>query len=232
MKGKPQLFCFTFAGGTAAFFDVIEKELPNIDLVKLEYAGHGNRRKEPTYQDFDALAEDMFSSFKKAYSGGRYGIMGYSMGSISAAEVLKRIISESLTLPTHVFLAAHEPHTKAELMNFTPDELDAWVRERTIQFGAVPEKLINNRPFWRTYLPLYRADYSIIGTYRFEELDLKTEIPATFFYSEKDTPLKEMELWKKYFVGETDFYRFEGNHFFIQEHHSEMAEIIQEKLEV
>ena len=226
------MFCFTFAGGTAAFFDVIEKDLPNIELVKLEYAGHGGRRKEPMYQDFDALANDMLSSLKKAYSGGQYGLMGYSMGSISVAEVLRRIISERLRLPSHVFLAAHEPHTKAELMNFTPDELDAWVKERTIRFGAVPEKLINNRPFWRTYLPLYRADYSIIGTYRFEELVLKTEIPATFFYSETDTPLKEMMIWKNYFVGDADFYRFEGNHFFIREHHSEMANVIKEKLEV
>ncbi len=232
MKDKPQLFCCTFAGGTAAFFDIIEKELPNIDLVKLEYAGHGCRRKEPMYQDFDALADDMFSRFKEAYSCRQYGLMGYSMGSISVVEVLRRIISDKLMLPSHVFLAAHEPHTKAELLDFTPDELDAWVKERTIQFGAVPEKLINNRPFWRTYLPLYRADYSIIRAYQFEKLDLKTEIPATFFYSETDTPLKEMVFWKNYFVGETDFYRFEGNHFFIQEHISKMAKIIQKKLEV
>lgn len=232
MKDKPQLFCFTFAGGTAAFYDVIENDLPNIDLVKLEYAGHGERRIEPLYQDFDALAYDMFSCFKDSYSGGRYGLLGYSMGSISVAEVLRRIISERLRLPFHVFLAAHEPHTKVELLSFTPDELDAWVKTRTIRFGAVPEKLINNSPFWRTYLPLYRADYSLIGTYRFEELVLKTEIPATFFYSEMDTPLKEMMIWKKYFVGDTDFYRFEGNHFFIQEHHCKMAKIIKEKLEV
>lgn len=82
------------------------------------------------------------------------------------------------------------------------------------------------------YLPLYRADYTLIGKYRFEKLDLKTGIPATVFYSETDTPLEDMELWKNYFTGDCKYYKFEGTHFFIQEHHREMAEIIREKLGV
>ena len=44
---KPQLFCYTCAGGTGAFFDTIEKDLPEMQLVKPDYPGHGSRRKEP-----------------------------------------------------------------------------------------------------------------------------------------------------------------------------------------
>ncbi len=76
------------------------------------------------------------------------------------------------------------------------------------------------------YLPLYRADYSIIGKYKFENLTLKTSVPAVIFYSEADTPRKEMELWKQYFTGNCEYHEFDGNHFFIQEHHEEMANII------
>ena len=82
------------------------------------------------------------------------------------------------------------------------------------------------------YLTLYRADYSIISKYVFEKLDLKTAIPATVFYSESDTPIFDMKLWKQYFVGDVGFYRYEGNHFFIREHHRKMADIIQEKMGV
>ena len=227
---KPQLFCFTYAGGTGAFFDEIGKDLPNLDLVKLEYAGHGARRSEPFYSDFDQLAEDLFDKVREQYRGGKYALFGYSMGSISLVEVLRRNLRTKTPLPNHIFLAAHEPHTKSELQGFVSDELDDWVKRRTISFGAVPEKLLDNPVFWRTYLPLYRADYSIIGKYRFEELDLCTEIPLTVFYSETDTPLREMKKWKKYFVGESDFHRFDGKHFFIQQHHQEIAAIITEKL--
>lgn len=230
---KPQLFCFTYAGGNAAFFDVIEKDLPELELVKLEYSGHGTRHKEPFYQDFDELTDDMFRLLRERYSGGKYSLFGYSMGTIALAEVLKRIIDDSMMRkPTHIFLAAHEPHSKAELIGFSDDKLDEWVKDRTIKFGAVPEKLLNNKSFWRMYLPIYRADYSIIGKYSFEELSLKTATPATVFYSEKDTPRSEMELWKNYFVGECEFFQYEGTHFFIQNHHAEMAKIINDVLNI
>ncbi len=231
MKSK-QLFCLTYAGGTAGFYDDIEKDLFEYDVVKLEYSGHGTRHKEPYYKSFDELADDMYTMVKCAFSGGEYALFGYSMGSISLVEVLRRILADSrFPDPCYVFLAAHEPHTKAELADFSSGELDEYVKQRTIKFGAVPEVLLRNRTFWRMYLPLYRADYSLIGRYKFEHLDIKTTIPATVFYSPTDTPIGDMMKWHNYFVGECDYYSYEGTHFFIQEHHREMAEIIRKKFD-
>ncbi len=228
---NPQLFCFTYAGGNASFFDGIEKDLPKLDVVKFEYSGHGTRHREPLYQNFDELTDDMFCKFKERYKGGDYALFGYSMGTISLVEVLKRIFDDVLLpAPTRVFLAAHEPHTKSELEGFSSGEVDDWIKKRTIKFGTVPEKLLNNRSFWRMYLPLYRADYSIIGKYNFEKLDLKTDVPATFFYSESDTPRPDMELWRQYFVGDCDYHQYSGTHFFIQDHHEEMAAIIRQRM--
>ena len=229
MKSKLQLFCFTYAGGTKEFFNVIEPDLDGIDVIALEYAGHGERHKEEYYQDFNELADDMFRKVKDRLCD-EYALFGYSMGSIALVEVLKRIIKCGLQQPSNIFLAAHEPHTKSELLGYTSDELDEWVKQRTIQFGAVPEKLINNRPFWRLYLPLYRADYTIIGKYDFEKLDIKSRISATIFYSETDTPLSGMKMWTRYFP--CKFYQFQGTHFFIQKYHKEMGRIIKDKMGV
>ena len=229
MKNK-QLFCLTYAGGNASFFDEIEKDLEEYNVIKLEYSGHGTRHKEPYYNSFDELSEDMYSLLKSSYTDGEYALFGYSMGSISLVEVLRKILDrDEIPVPTHVFLAAHEPHTKAELADFSSGELDEYVKQRTIKFGAVPEVLLKNKTFWRMYLPIYRADYSLIGKYQFENLKLKTKIPATIFYSETDTPTENILQWKDYFVGECSSYNYEGNHFFIQEHHQEIADRIREK---
>ena len=179
MKNK-QIFCFTHAGGNASFFDEIEDDIPEYTFVKLEYAGHGLRHKEDFYANFDELAEDMYLKLKNEYLGGEYALFGYSMGCISLIEVLNRILNDTdFQNPVHAFLAAHEPHTKAELSYFINGELDELVKKRTIEFGTVPEVLLNNKTFWRMYLPIYRADYSLIGNYKFENLKLKTNIPAT-----------------------------------------------------
>lgn len=230
-----QLFCLTHAGGTAAFYKQLDPYIDNsIEIIKLEYAGHGTRHREAFYQDFDDLAEDMYYQIKRLFDPlQKYAIIGYSMGSISLVETVKKIIAlHEMPLPFYVFLAAHEPDSKSELQGYLEEETDEYVKCRTIKFGGVPEQLIQNKSFWRMYLPLYRADYSMISRYKFENLDLKTEIPTTVFYSETDTPFARMRNWKNYFVGKIEFFKFDGMHFFIQQNCQEICSIINQRLKL
>ena len=89
-----QLFCFTFAGGTSAFFDQLDSYIGDeISLVKLEYAGHGKRCHEHFYHDFSELADDMTKMILSEYHDNEpYALFGYSMGSIACIEVLRKII--------------------------------------------------------------------------------------------------------------------------------------------
>ncbi len=228
IMSSKQLFCLTYAGGSASFYDMIEKDLPGIDLVKIEYPGHGNRRREALCESFEELADDAFRELKKHYKGGEYALFGYSMGCITVSELMRRIEQCDLGLPMRVFLAAHEPQTKAELLGFAPDEVDEWVKKRTIRFGALPDSLIDNKTYWRVYLPLFRADYTLISKYRFENLVLKSKTPATVFYSPSDTKPEDMKQWEKFF--QCEFYEFSGTHFFIQQYHKKIAEIIASRM--
>lgn len=236
-----RLFCFNCAGGSTSFYNPLRTYLePDIELTVLEYAGHGKRRKESFYRDFREMVDDLYPRIREIVRGSwgsemnhenlsweSYALMGYSMGCISVVEILKKILEEKeLPPPVHIFLAAHEPHTKSELRGFQSGEMDEMVMERTIRFGGLPEQLIHNRSFWRLYLPTYRADYSMIGRYNFDGLTLRTKIPATVFYSQDDTLLHDMEEWKRNFTGECEFIRFDGNHFFMLQHYQEIAKIL------
>lgn len=229
-----QLFCFPFAGGTAAFFDQLEKTCAGqIDFVKLEYPGHGLRRKEKLCETYEELEEDLYGQLKKNYSGGDYALLGYSMGSIMVLEVLRYLSEkEELSYPRYVFLAAHKPQIMVSLDGYSPEEQDEYVKKRTILFGGIPRQLVDNSSFWRMYLPLYKADYQMISQYDFDDLTYVTDVPAVVFYSEQDTPRAEMELWKKYFIGNCEFVEYPGTHFFINEHYREMAALIMERLGV
>lgn len=220
---KPQLFCFTYAGGRAAFFDRLREDLPGADVQAPEYPGHGERHREPLLTDLSALADDQFRLFRAAYSGGSYALLGYSMGSVTLVEVLRRILENGYPAPVCVFPAAHMPYTDPELAGEdVPDEV---LRERTIAFGAVPEQLLQNKSFWRMYLPLFRADYTLLGRYRFDRRPFPPQIPAVVFYSETDTPLDGMRGWQALFPG-CRFAAFTGQHFFICGCHRQMAEQI------
>lgn len=228
-----KLICLTYAGGNATFYDQLQKELSeSVEVIAMEYAGHGQRHKEPFYKTFDELSRDLLRQLKEKVAVGEdYAIMGYSMGSISTVELLKRILQDpTLNNPVHIFLAAHEPATKKELKNYADNEMNETVKKRTVEFGGIPQVLVNNESFWRMYLPIYKADYTLIGTYKFEELNLKTDIPATVFFSESDTPYEKMQAWNNYFTNKCEFVQYEGNHFFIYEHYSEIAKIIENRL--
>lgn len=228
-----KLFCFTFAGGSAAFFDPLEQCIgTSIEVVKLEYAGHGTRHRENFYHSFSQLAEDLYRVIRSCWHKGEdYALLGYSMGSIAAVETLKEILFDNeLPPPVHMFLSAHEPHTKIELSGYSETDRDELIKARTIRFGGIPEELVDNKSFWRVYLPIYRADYTLIGNYDFQRLSLKSKIPTTVFYSETDTPYANMAQWKQIFIGECSFVRYEGNHFFIQKHCQEMADVIKRSL--
>lgn len=229
-----QLFCFTFAGGTAAFFHQLEEACAStIEFVKLEYPGHGSRHKEKLCDSFQELSVDLYGQIREKYSGGEYALMGYSMGSIAALDTLRYLMEmEELPHPRHVFLAAHEPKVMVDLDQYSSEELDEYVKNRTTLFGGVPERLLGNKSFWRMYLPLYKADYLMISRYNFEKLMFKTDISATVFYAEQDTPRVEMEQWKRYFTGSIEFIEYTGTHFFINEHCGEMAALIRERLGV
>ncbi|MDD6616721.1 MAG: thioesterase domain-containing protein, partial [Lachnospiraceae bacterium] len=92
MSEKIQLFCIPYAGGMAGAFDELKKLLADEILVTpIEYAGHGTRKTEAFYQDFGELAGDVRNQMRELRRTDLpCALMGYSMGSISVYEILRR----------------------------------------------------------------------------------------------------------------------------------------------
>lgn len=228
-----QMFCFSHAGGTASFYDTFVDLLGSeIDVHPFEYSGHGKRYKEACYNNFSELANEAYDYILEKQSDlSEYVLFGYSMGCIAVIEVLQKILnSQQIKKPFYVFLAAHAPCTIRNTLKGNSANCDEFIIDRTIQFGGIPDALIDNRIFWRTYLPLYKSDYSLIDSYEFSQLLLKTNIPLSVFYSEEDTPYEEVSEWNKFFLGKNNYYKFNGNHFFINENYSEIVRIIKSNI--
>ena len=228
------LFCFPFAGGTADFYNNLEKACgDSVQFIKLEYSGHGTRMKEPLYHSFDELTDDLYPWILNtliANPNMDYSMIGYSMGSIAMFDMLMRIVKDGkCRRPWGVFLAAHQPQPIQSLRDIPADGIDDWVKERTIEFGGTDKRLFHNKSFWRLYLPIFKADYKMIADYEFDGVDFLTDIPAMVFYSEEDTPYVEMTEWKNFFTGVCDFVEYTGSHFFIEEYYQDMADVILNK---
>lgn len=228
-----QLFCLTFAGGSGSFFNGLEAYIgPEIELVKLEYAGHIGRHREPFYRDFGELTADMYGQIKaRVRPDEPYALLGYSMGTLAAVELTKTFLERGeVSPPHHVFLASHGPCPILDRAKFSVSATDETVKEWTVRFGGLSGKLINSRTFWRMYLPIYRADYMLIAGYDFSRLDYEMSIPATALFSSEDIRCEDMEKWHSIFTGKFDMLEYDGGHFFLQGHEREVADAIRERL--
>lgn len=202
-----------------------------MDVIAIEYPGHGLRSKEPLCENMHELAEDMVSMMKlKGDLDRPYSLLGYSMGTIVALAVYELLAKRGYRKPQNMFLAAHFPSSNSEYLRFKDAGMEKRVQEYVLEFGGIPNKVQNNATFWRVYLPIYQADFYAIGTYCFTDKKAAIDVPVVIFYAEDDTPYARMVKWKDYFGKECNFVCYNGNHFFIQAQYKNMAQVIKREI--
>lgn len=224
-----KLFCLTYAGGSAKFFQGFSDKLPeNISCYSLEYAGHNTRRSEPLYKTFDEMVVDVSKLINaKIEKNDVIGIFGYSMGSLVSYEMVARGLLK--VMPAWLFVAAHNAPSVSsvkEKYSVLPDE--KFVRRLSI-FGGLGSGFIENKRFWPIYLPLIKNDYRLLEEYDFDKKIITLGMKMCVFYSEKDTSSAEVEEWKKV-SDDIEFYKFSGNHFFLKKYEDKIAKIISSKM--
>lgn len=232
MSEKIQLFCIPYAGGMAGAFDELKKLLADEILVTpIEYAGHGTRKTEAFYQDFGELAGDVRNQMRKLRRTDLpCALMGYSMGSISVYEILRRYGDEYS--PKHIFLASHEaPDVEWEGKAYARLEDEKFMDE-LIDMGGFREsdrKLLGNRFFKSLYFQPIREDYRLLAEYRMEERCLLSA-DVTVFYSPEDISDESIHSWDRFAGAGIEYIPVGEDHFFIREHAAQMADVIRSRL--
>lgn len=224
---KLQLFILPYAGGSIASFKRLTERIDErVDVVTVEYAGRGTRAREPLAGSIRELLDDA-ARYINARRDVRvpYVLMGYSMGSVLAYEMLAgRSISGELR---HFFVAAEvSPKDRALELRKVPDPTDERVLERARRLGGLDERMLQNKRFADIYIRPMLSDYKLFFEYRFGGHPEKLKVNTTFFYAEKDTALTDIEKWSELIDGEFDYHQLGENHFFINQHYEEMADVI------
>ena len=118
-----QLFILPYAGGSIAAFkrltDLIDER---IEVITVEYAGRGTRAKEPLAESVQSLLDDAIAYCQERRKQGLpYAVMGYSMGSVLAYEMIAR--QEIFGQLRHFFISAE----------VSPK--DRWLELRKVEIG-------------------------------------------------------------------------------------------------
>src|SRR5215216_2206361 len=111
-QARMRLFCFPYAGGTAAVFRNWPRYLPSeIEVCAIQYAGRGGRLSEPLSEDVVDVMNGVYSDLQPLLKK-PFAFFGHSMGALVSYEFARRLQRENQPGPFELFvsgcIAPHE----------------------------------------------------------------------------------------------------------------------------
>lgn len=226
-----QVFCLPYAGGEASCFVQLQEKLEaDMEIYSVEYSGHGSRLGEKLYSDWDSFLDDVAVQIQENYRGGsRICLLGYSMGSIVAHELIRRKLLP--VMPTHLVLISHSaPNVSWASVEWTGGD-DVQMVDRMKNMGGfkrVTDKIVSSRYFQYRYLEPLRADYRLLQNYKSIACG-QTLLDTTVFFSANDETIINIEKWKDFYFP-VSFYQTGENHFVLDTSSMEIADKIREMI--
>ena len=210
-----RLYSFPYAGGNSTIFRDWQRYFPSaIEICPVELPGRGQRLKEPLLRDLEKLARLTAEGLKPLLRP-PFALFGHSMGALVAFEVARIFAHEDIS-PEMLFVAgARAPHFR-ENVRHTYDLPEAEFLEELRTINGTPAKLLNNAEMMDLLLPIIRADFQAVQTYRHMPGPPLT-CPIVAFGGLVDSKIQADQLcgWRDYTVGEFSHGMLNGDHFFI-----------------
>lgn len=229
---KIKLFCFPYAGGSAAIYMKWTKLLNNnIEVIPVELPGRGKRFVEPLSENINEVVNDIFNFIVKHLDGTPYALFGYSMGSWIAFELIRKIKSHGHNSPIHAFFAAKEaPHIKRKSKNLHKLPTDEFSNE-ILKLGGTPREIFENEELRDIFITILKADYKIVETYNFTAHSSPLDCNITVFSGKEDEyKTEDIMGWQELTKKGCTIHTFDGGHFFIHDKLHDVVSIVNKTL--
>lgn len=227
---RHKLYCFPYAGGSAAIFNGWRKILDkNLDLQAVELAGRGKRIFDPLYESIQDAVEDVFKMIKAELLAGPFGFFGHSMGCIIAFELAHKLRKIGGPQPSFVFFSGRgapqvvRPDEKEKYYLLPDDEF----RNRVLELGGTPKEFFEHEELMAVFLPMLKRDFQISETYESSRQVDPFNYPIhVMIGKDEDINAEQMHGWKDHSSQGCTIHYLAGGHFFINEQPESVVEII------
>lgn len=225
-----KLLCFEAAGSSSSMFWSLKKSLKGkVDVIPIEYPGHGEKFNEPLLTSMDNLVNFCYEFVPKEED---FCFLGYSMGAWVAYELYFKLHRNFRKLPNAIFFCSQEsPFTDRNIYTNIQNMTDKKFLKYLISLGGIPEELQNFKIF-SIFSPILRNDYQIVEQYILKEnkKQLLTS-KIVVIYGEDDWEVAlNINDWGKASFYPVNYHKLKGGHFFINNNIKEVSEIILEEL--
>lgn len=164
-RPEARLFCFPYAGGSAAAFRDWGRQVgPLVELLGVQLPGRGWRMKEPPGTDLLELADGAAAAMMPL-TDRPFAVFGHSMGAWLALEVARRLQAAGHA-PAVLIVSGRQAPALGGLhpaLGHLDDE--AFVREMQARYNAIPQQILASPEVLELVLPALRADIVALERY-------------------------------------------------------------------
>jgi medium-chain acyl-[acyl-carrier-protein] hydrolase len=99
------------------------------------------------------------------------------------------------------------------------------------RYHGIPEAILAEPELMQIFLPILRADFTLLETYRWQPGELLNQ-PITAFGGLQDRLLTRDDLcaWKELTRGSFSIHMLQGGHFFLQENQAALVRLVAQQL--
>ncbi|MEO1374973.1 MAG: thioesterase II family protein [Cyanobacteria bacterium J06635_10] len=226
-----RLFCFPYAGGSSIIFrrwqDLLQA---NIELCPIELPGRGSKIKLAPLNRLEPIVKELSQQIQP-YLDKPFAFFGHSMGGLLSFELTRKLYQKYGISPVHLFISAR---SAPQLLESEPPihalpESDFIDKLR--DYNGTPEAVLENQELMQLFLPILRADFAVLETYKYQNAP-PLECPISVFGGLQDNKItiEELEAWQEQTNSSFLLKMLPGDHFFINHSYSLLTEQISEIL--
>lgn len=225
-----RLVCLPHAGGSASFYYPVSESLrPQVEVLAVQYPGRQDRRAEPCVESVEELAARIVLALKPWTEDKPLALLGHSMGATLAFEVARGLEAQG-TAPVALFASGRRAPSRYRNDQVHLRDDDGIVAELQLLSGT-DSRLLGNEDLLRLVIPVIRADYKAVETYRCAD-GAVVNCPVTVLVGDSDpkATIEEARAWSEHTAGAFDLQVYPGGHFYLSEHQDEVTDLIAERL--
>ena len=229
-NAKIKLFCFHYAGGGASIFrswtnNVIE----SAEVIAVQLPGREDRYNEALLTDIEKIIEKLCTYFEKQCirQSQPFVFFGHSLGALVAFELIRKLRRNKLVLPNHLIVSGSKSPqitNNKPLKYLLPDE--QFIVELS-KYNGIPEEVLNNKELIKMCLPIIKADFTIIETYKYKtEVALTCPITTLGGLNDHTVNREHILAWKAQTNSLFRSHFLPGDHFFVKDSYKQVIQLI------
>lgn len=232
-NAKVRLFCFHYGGGSGVSFYPWISKIPNfVELMVVELPGRGNNMSQPLLTKVHDITILLVEEIKY-YLDKPFVFFGHSLGSLISFELTKAMKGQNLPLPVHLMLSGSmAPHTLHKRRHICHLDDEAFSKQLKI-YNGIPQEVQNESSFMDMFLPIIRADMSIIENYKYSpSRPLECDITTITGKDDPTVSVEDAKAWGHHTSLSYNHYNLNGDHFFIKTALQQVINIILQEIKM